>query len=78
MSERADALRQKLIRNFDAIPKQRELRPPLYDTECARLGAGTAAEALGVSIDILAPGMRGCLSAPAPVPRQHRAPEYLR
>ena len=60
MSERADALRQKLIRNFDAVPKQRELRPPLYDTECARLGAGTAANALGMSIDILAPGMRGC------------------
>jgi uncharacterized cupin superfamily protein len=60
MSERADALRRQLIRNFDEVPKQRELRPPLYDTECARLGAGTAADALGISIDILAPGMRGC------------------
>ena len=45
MSERADALRRQLIRNFDDVPKQRELRPPLYDTECARLGAGTAAPA---------------------------------
>ena len=60
MSERADALRRQLIRNFDEVPKQRELRPPLYDTECARLGAGTAAVGLGMSIDILAPGMRGC------------------
>jgi uncharacterized cupin superfamily protein len=60
MSERADALRQKLIRNFDAAPRQRELRPPLYDTECARLAAGTAAVGLGMSIDVLAPGMRGC------------------
>jgi uncharacterized cupin superfamily protein len=60
MSEPAEALRQRLIRNFDEIPKQRELRPPLYDTECARLGAGTAAVALGIGIDILAPGMRGC------------------
>jgi uncharacterized cupin superfamily protein len=60
MSERADALRRKLIRNFDAVPKGRELRPPLYDTECARLAEGTAAVGLGMSIDILAPGMRGC------------------
>ena len=60
MSERAAALRQRLIRNFDDIAKHRELRPPLYDTECARLGAGTAAVGLGMGIDILAPGMRGC------------------
>jgi len=60
MSERAEALRRQLIRNFDEVPKQRELRPPLYDTECARLGAGTAAVGLGMSIDVLAPGMRGC------------------
>jgi len=60
MSERAAALRQKLIRNFDAVPRQREMRPPLYDTECARLAAGTAAVGLGMSIDVLAPGMRGC------------------
>jgi len=60
MSERADALRRKLIRNVDAVPKHRELRPPLYDTECARLTEGTAAVGLGMGIDILAPGMRGC------------------
>jgi len=60
MSERADALRRQLIRNFDAVARHRELRPPLYDTECARLAEGTAAVGLGISIDILAPGMRGC------------------
>ena len=60
MSERAAALRQRLIRNFDEVPRHRELRPPLYDTECARLGAGTAAVGLGMGIDVLAPGMRGC------------------
>jgi uncharacterized cupin superfamily protein len=60
MSERAAALRRELIRNFDEVQKERELRPPLYDTECARLAVGTAAVALGMSIDILAPGMRGC------------------
>ena len=59
MSERADALRRKLIRNVDEVPKHRELRPPLYDTECARLAEGTAAVGLGMGIDVLAPGMRG-------------------
>lgn len=60
MSDRATELREKLIRNFDNLPMERELRPPLYDTLCARLGRGTAARSLGMSIDIVAPGMRGC------------------
>ena len=60
MSEKAQRLRDRLIRNFDEIDKERELRPPLYDTVCARLGAGTAARGLGMSIDIVAPGKRGC------------------
>lgn len=60
MSDRAARLREQLIRNFDDIAKEREQRPPLYDTLCARLGRGTAARGLGMSIDIVAPGMRGC------------------
>jgi uncharacterized cupin superfamily protein len=60
MSERARQLREQLIRNFDDFPKQREVRAPLYDTVCGRLARDTAAQALGMSIDILAPGMRGC------------------
>jgi uncharacterized cupin superfamily protein len=60
MSERAQRLREQLIRNFDDLPKERELRAPLYDTMCARLAAGTPAQALGMSIDVVAPGMRGC------------------
>ena len=60
MSEKAQRLRDRLIRNFDEIGKERELRPPLYDTVCARLAAGTAARGLGISIDIVAPGKRGC------------------
>ena len=60
MSERARALREQLIRNIDALPKERESRPPLYDTLCGRLAAGTAARALGISVDIVAPGMRSC------------------
>jgi uncharacterized cupin superfamily protein len=60
MSEPAQDLRAKLIRNFDAAPKTREQRAPLYDSECARLAVGTAASKLGMSIDIVAPGMRSC------------------
>jgi len=60
MNERAQRLRDQLVRNFDDLPKERELRAPLYDTVCARLAQGTAARALGMSIDIVAPGMRGC------------------
>ena len=60
MSEPAQALRAKLIRNFGAAPKTHDLRAPLYDSQCARLAQGTAATKLGVSIDIVAPGMRSC------------------
>jgi len=60
MNPRARRLRDQLIRNFDDLPKERELRAPLYDTMCARLAEGTAAQALGMAIDIVAPGMRGC------------------
>jgi len=60
MSERARALREQLIRNIDELPKERESRPPLYDTMCGRLAAGTAARGLGISVDIVPPGMRSC------------------
>jgi uncharacterized cupin superfamily protein len=56
----AQALRQRLLRNFDAAQKSREQRTPLYDSQCARLAEGTAAKKLGISIDIVAPGMRAC------------------
>jgi uncharacterized cupin superfamily protein len=54
------ALAKKLIRNFNDQPAKRELREPLYDSLCARLGPGTAAQKLGASIDTVAPGMRSC------------------
>lgn len=59
-SDRAAQLRAQLMRNIDTAPLEHELRPPLYDTRCARLGAGTLATKLGMSVDTLAPGMRGC------------------
>ena len=60
MSDKAEQLRSKLIRNFNEATLTRERRDPLYDTQCARLAAGTAAVQMGLSIDILAPGKRGC------------------
>jgi uncharacterized cupin superfamily protein len=59
-SAAARALRERLIRNFETADKVREQRAPLYDSLCARLAPGTAARKLGISIDIVAPGMRSC------------------
>jgi uncharacterized cupin superfamily protein len=60
MGDRIDELRQRLIRNHRNIERKRDLRPPLYDSVGARLGEGTAATKLGISVDTVAPGMRSC------------------
>lgn len=56
----ADELRQALIRNFHDAPRERFQRAPLYDTESASMSKGTAAQQLGASFDVLAPGAMGC------------------
>ena len=60
MSDRAATLAAALIRNFNEVALTRLLREPHYDAEGARLARGTAARKLGASIDVLAPGKRGC------------------
>ena len=60
MSQNAEALRARLIRNFNQAELRHEVREPLYDTRCAPLAQGTAASKLGIGVDILAPGKRGC------------------
>lgn len=60
MTEKAALLAQRLIRNVERVDKQRDRRPPLYDSVGARLGTGTAADKLGASFDCVAPGMRSC------------------
>lgn len=60
MTDRRAALAEALIRNFNTAPLTQEAREPLYDTACARLARGTAARKLGASIDVIAPGKRGC------------------
>jgi len=60
MSENAESLSRRLIRNFNAAPLEHQVRAPLYDTLCARLATGSAARKLGASVDIVAPGKISC------------------
>jgi uncharacterized cupin superfamily protein len=60
MNEKAQALREQLIRNVDEVPLERFVRTPLYETNCASVSDGTVARKLGLSIDVLAPAKRGC------------------
>ncbi len=53
-------LAARLIRNFNEAPLQHERRDPLYESRAARLGTDTAAQKLGASVDIVAPGKRSC------------------
>lgn len=60
MTDRADTLRQQLIRNFNDEPLKHGVREPLYDSMGSRLAPGTAALKLGASFDVVAPGKRSC------------------
>jgi uncharacterized cupin superfamily protein len=60
MNEAAEELARRLIRNFNDAPKEREVVEPKYDSLCARLAQDTAAQKLGISIDIVPPGQRAC------------------
>jgi uncharacterized cupin superfamily protein len=59
-NSKAAALAKILIRNFSDAPLHHDVREPLYDSMGARLATGTAAQKLGASIDIVAPGKRSC------------------
>jgi len=60
MTDRARELADKLIRNYNDAPLERLVREPLYDASGGRLGTGTAAQKLGASIDVVAPGKMSC------------------
>ena len=60
MNPTAHALAERLIRNFHEVPRNHEVREPLYDSLSARLAPGTAASKLGISVDTVAPGKRSC------------------
>lgn len=60
MEQTKKNLASRLIRNFNEVPLHNERRDPLYESQAARLGTGTAAQKLGASMDIVAPGKRSC------------------
>ena len=60
MTNTKTSLAQRLIRNFNAVEAEKQVREPLYETLAARLAVGTAASKLGASIDTVAPGKRSC------------------
>jgi uncharacterized cupin superfamily protein len=60
MNPTAASLASRLIRNFNNIATTSEARAPFYETVCARLATGTAAQKLGASIDTVSPGKRSC------------------
>ncbi len=60
MTDRARELADKLIRNFNDAPLERFVREPLYDAAGGRLATGTAAQKLGASVDVVAPGKMSC------------------
>lgn len=60
MTPEQSALATRLIRNFNDVPLEHQVRAPLYDSLAARLAPGTAAQKLGASIDTVAPGKRSC------------------
>lgn len=60
MTPEQSALAARLIRNFNDVPLEHQVRAPLYDSLAARLGTDTAAQKLGASIDTVAPGKRSC------------------
>ena len=60
MNDKASELRSQLIRNLQDLPREHQLRPPLYDSMVAGVSNGTAARKLGCGVDTLAPGKQSC------------------
>lgn len=60
MSDKASALRAKLIRNPRDAALEPFRRDPLYEARGARLSSGSAARKLGGGFDVVPPGKRAC------------------
>jgi uncharacterized cupin superfamily protein len=60
MTDSTRTLAARLIRNFNDVALEKDVRQPLYESLTARLAPGTAASKLGASIDTVAPGKRSC------------------
>ncbi len=60
VEQNSQQLAARLIRNFNDVEREHQVRAPLYESLAARLGTGTAAHKLGASIDTVPPGKRSC------------------
>jgi uncharacterized cupin superfamily protein len=60
MPQNPEALRALLIRNWKEAALETFSRPPLYESRCTSLSAGTAARQLGAGFDIVPPGKQSC------------------
>lgn len=60
MSEKAQQLQAKLIRNFNEIPRERFVRAPLYESQVGGVSDGTLARKMGCGIDTVPPGKQSC------------------
>ncbi|MDC8770190.1 cupin domain-containing protein [Roseateles albus] len=59
-ADKSAELRQKLIRNFLEIPRERFLREPVYDSMVGGVTEGTVARKLGCGVDTVPPGKQSC------------------
>ena len=60
MSDKAQELAARLIRNVNAVELKHAVRGSRYESHSARLSIGTAAKKLAASVDTLPPGKRSC------------------
>lgn len=60
MSEKAEDLRRKLIRNFLEVPRDHYHRAPRYESHCGGVSDGTLARKLGCGVDTVPPGKQSC------------------
>jgi uncharacterized cupin superfamily protein len=60
MSDKAQELAARLIRNVRTVELTHFVRGSLYESRGARLSAGTAAKKLAAGVDTLPPGKRSC------------------
>jgi uncharacterized cupin superfamily protein len=60
MSDKAQELAARLIRNFDGVELKHFVRGSVYESHGGRLSEGTAAKKLAAGVDTLPPGKRSC------------------
>ena len=60
MSDKAQELAARLIRNFDGVELTHFVRGSVYESHGGRLSEGTAAKKLAAGVDTVPPGKRSC------------------